>query len=131
MAISFAVQLQDFGKRVEEDLDKFAGETVREVGRRLIIRSPVDTGLFRSNWFYSYGAPDGATTADTGLLEVNNIGAIPLKGAAEGVHYLQNRLPYAWILETGSSKQAPQGIVGLTALEFESILDTVAGRVRR
>jgi hypothetical protein len=61
---------------------------------------------------------------------VNNIGAIPPKSFG-GVHYLQNNLPYAWRLETGYSKQAPAGIVGITALEFGGIVDDVVLRVRQ
>jgi hypothetical protein len=129
--VSFAAQLKDFEKFIVDRLDQTAGDTMREIGRRLIYRSPVDTGLFRSNWFYSFNAPDGSTTTSVSETQVNNISEIPEKGASTGVHFLQNNLPYAWRLEMGSSKQAPLGIVGLTALEFGGIVDDVVARISK
>jgi len=44
------------------------------------------------------------------------------------VYFLVNNVPYAQALEDGHSTQAPQGIYGLTALEFQQYVDSaVAG----
>ena len=45
---------------------------------------------------------------------------------AGGVTYLSNSLPYAVPLENGWSKQAPQGMVKLTAQEFPQYVSQAA-----
>lgn len=128
MAISFELQLSNFAKNAGEKSDAAVRTVVLEIGARLIARSPVDTGRFRSNWNYSLNAPTAETTEQTGELFVNHLAALPTTGAASATHFLQNNLPYGPALEYGHSKQAPLGIVGLTVLEFNGIVDDAAKR---
>lgn len=85
---------------------------VRAVYQRLVELSPVDTGRFSSNWKLGVDQPDTATTQDT------TPPAIHVPPLVLGrVYYLTNSLPYAQRLEHGWSKQAPQGIVSIVAVE--------------
>lgn len=127
MAGPFEAQLREFAAKAGARADAAVREVVLEIGRRLVIRSPVDTGRFRSNWFYSLGAPSDATTDETGARQVQGIGEMPAQASGK-VHYITNNLPYAWRLETGWSKQAPLGMVAITAIEFRGIVDGAAQR---
>jgi len=88
----------------------------------VVRRSPVDLGRFRGNWQVSLEAPvldvlsalDAAGGLGGGEATLNaNLGAVEgLK--AFSISYVQNNLPYAGVLEDGSSKQAPGGMVSVT-----------------
>ncbi|MDO8800050.1 HK97 gp10 family phage protein [Phenylobacterium sp.] len=122
MAGQFEMALSQFAQKAGERADAAVREVVLEVGARLIARSPVDTGRFRSNWHYSVDAPRSVITASTGERAVTGVEAMP-RDASGRIHYIQNNLPYAMALERGHSKQAPNGMVGLTVLEFSGIVD--------
>lgn len=90
-------------------------------------------GRFRANWQYGLGAinhtitnnidPDGTETI---AALVGKVGDTP----AGQIHYLTNSLPYAERLENGYSKQAPNGMVNLTVLEFQPIVEAAAKEVQ-
>ncbi len=75
-------------------------------------------GRFRNNWQY------GVTSKPTGTLGVTGGPALPNVGPDAHLHrhYIVNNLPYARALEHGHSKQAPNGFVGLTVIEWPSIV---------
>jgi hypothetical protein len=134
MAGPFTLALSQYAAKAKENADAAVRGVVLTIQSRLVIRSPVDTGRFRANWRYGVGtAPEGVIET-TGTTENPTPGAAPpdlVPGEGAGrVHYLVNNLPYAWALERGHSSQAPTGLVALTAIEFQSITDTVAGEVR-
>lgn len=65
--------------------------------------------------------PSGSETV------AENISRIPIEAGGH-MYWLVNALPYAQALENGHSTQAPAGIYGLTAMEFQQIVDSaVAG----
>lgn len=129
MAGPFELSLRQFAEKAGENADLAVRKIVLDIGGRLVIRSPVDTGRFRSNWFYSLAAPSDQSTAFVGTAAMQNQGELP-KQAAGKVHYVTNNLPYAWRLENGYSKQAPAGMVGLTVVEFQGIASQAAAEVR-
>lgn len=126
--------------RVEapEKLDRTVRKTVIEIGNRLVFRSPVGDpdlwempapagyvgGRFRANWLYGFGAAPSRVTFDVDPSGAQTVGAIVggvMGSPVEGMHYIENTLPYAQRLEDGYSRQAPQGMVSLTELEFPEI----------
>ncbi len=143
MAGPFELALSDFAKKAGDQSDRVVRQVVLEVGSRVVARSPVDKGRFHANWFYGEGAPPVQTT-DAGTPELH--GAPTPEGAAETVHYIANNLPYGPTIEYGLypnppkggkgrtiggfSTQAPQGVVGLTVLEFSGIVDGAAAQSR-
>lgn len=88
---------------------------------RVVPRTPVDTGQARGNWQAGVGAPD--MTTDATLLDPSAtktparlkrvIRSLPKGGSL----FISNFLPYARRLETGWSKQAPNGMAAITAAE--------------
>lgn len=128
---SFAAQLEAFARESKEKADDLVRETVLEIGERVIARSPVDTSAFQSNWNYGLETRDAFFSKEkTGRRELNNLEELP-RAAAGFVHFISNAAPYGPALERGSSTQAPQGMVALTALEFESIVEGAALKVTR
>lgn len=124
--MGFGLELGAFAASTGEKVERVVTDVVQEVGSRLVIRSPVDTGRFRSNWFISRGGPMAGVTdkVDGGLNGLDQ-----LTGKAVGtVFYIQNNLPYAWRLEMGYSNQAPLGMVGITLAEFDAIVDGAGKR---
>ena len=83
-------------------------------------------GRFRGNWTLSFGTPDPTVTE-----KVDPDGGPTIKKLtaemksypqdAFPVIYLQNNLPYAERLENGYSKQAPNGMVGITYAELAAL----------
>ena len=129
MAGPFELQLQAFAEKAGERADMAVRKIVLDVGGQIVLKTPVDTGRAKSNWFYSLGQPSAATTTDTVSRALQDAGALP-KDASGKVHYITNNLPYAWRLENGWSKQAPAGMVGLTVVQFQNIVSAAAAEVR-
>lgn len=94
-----------------------------EALRRVIQKSPVDTGRFKGNWNVGLGATDGVTTEITdpsgAAALASGLGKIQNASRGTSVH-VSNSLPYAQKLEEGYSKQAPTGMVALTAQELKN-----------
>ncbi len=117
----FADSVAEYGASVEAGLNEWTRQTILEVGRRLISRSPIDTGRFVSNWNYSLMTPDPGTSERVDVRTVNYLEDIPATSIGL-VHYITNGLPYANALEYGHSPQTPPGgMVGLTEIEMPQI----------
>lgn len=128
MSGSFAAQLADFQAKTEGKGHAVVREVVEEAGRRLIERSPVDTGAFASNWNYGLETRDTRFTTATNIRTLNNLAEMPSKPAGF-IHYISNAAPYGPALERGSSQQAPQGMVGLTIVEWPQVVAEALRRV--
>lgn len=143
----FTVQLQQFADKTKANLDLIVARTVGETATRLDERSPVGDatywaspppkgyvgGRFRGNWQLG---TDSAPSGETGRIDADGsetVGAILAEIPAEAagkVYYLFNGSPYAQRLEEGWSRQAPVGLVGITATEFPQIVEQAAGGVQ-
>jgi hypothetical protein len=103
-----------------------------ELFRRVVMRTPVDSGRLRGNWQAGAGTyvmepvdttdPDGGGTLAAILQTVQ--GAAPFVALT-----LTNNLPYAARIEYGYSKQAPAGMVRISAAEFRGIATVVIQEV--
>lgn len=91
-------------------------------------------GQFRANWNLSIEAMDTDTTTDK-----DPSGEVAIKRAQGRIEsyqlgdkiFITNSLPYAYRLEyEGWSRQAPQGMVRITALEFEQYVSEQAAKIR-
>lgn len=100
-----------------------------EALRKIVRRTPVDTGRARGNWQTSVGAPvDGVLYVD----DKSGGGAIARgDNATDGLKpfttvWIANNLPYIEPLENGHSQQAPAGMVGVTLAELAAGLNEAA-----
>lgn len=142
--MSFSLDLKAFADRTNATANAIVRDTVIQVDRALVEKTPVGNpllwanpdaappgyvgGRLRANWQYGENAPrEGELwTPITGPFPDKN----PIEVAAEAggkTHYLVNNLPYAQAIEDGhSEKQAPAGMVGITVLEFQPIVREIA-----
>lgn len=113
-------------EEVEQKIDDVLQTVVMRIGTTLVTLSPVDTGRFKGNWQLSIDSttsasllrqdPDGYATLAEMSSKVNGF-------TAGQVAYLQNHVLYGHDLEYGSSKQAPDGVVRITAMRFQRIVE--------
>jgi hypothetical protein len=121
--MGFSLDLSRAVKRAKGKQELVVRRVMLEVFKKIVMKSPVDTGRFRANWEVSVGGysrdasekkdKSGASTLNKIIMSVNSI---PLSGQKI---FLTNALPYAIRLENGWSKtQAPQGMVKLSLAEI-------------
>lgn len=91
-------------------------------------------GRFRGNWQIGFdAAPEGETDRiDKSGAETLSAGSAVLaqfQAANNSSIYFVNNVPYAVRLEFGYSKQAPRGMVRITAQEFQKLFNEAARQV--
>lgn len=141
---TFSLDLKKFSEKVQKRADDVVGLVVLKIAHKLDERSPVGDatywkskppkgyvgGRFRGNWQLGVGTIPAGETGRIDPRGAATLGAIvaeiPTKAAGK-IYYLANNVPYAQRIEDGWSRQAPQGLVGRTVLEFPSIVDQAAG----
>jgi len=106
--------------RMQRRLNFVVAKATFDAFASAVKRSPVDTGRFRANWNVARGTFDASTSESTAAARSEAELRKALAFPAGGVVYLTNSLPYAEKLENGWSKQAPNGMVRLTALEWST-----------
>lgn len=148
--------LDRFGKVMDLAPALVTRRLVFDAHSRFSLRTPVDTGRARASWDVSVGKPSdylppvqvgsakkkGKTALGSGLAG-NALGSGASAGGStkdisaamsqiDGTKpvYVTTNLDYMQYLETGSSRQAPAGMVRLSLaemeIEIESILEQVA-----
>lgn len=143
----FQADLSKFVEKANGNVEKVIRKVIFDLGTKIVLRSPVGDGdywqspppkgyaggRFRGNWQYGYGtAPVGdLPDIDPGLgTSTKRIFQGVMNARVEGTHYIVNNLPYAKRIEEGWSKrQAPQGVVGLTVVEFENFVREASGKL--
>lgn len=145
----FTANLSAFVKKAKGNSHQVVRKVVIDIGTRIVMRSPVGDpsgwqnpenappgyvgGRFRGNWQYGEATVPSGTLPDidaSGQTSITRINGIQAEAAGK-LHYLTNNLPYAIPLEYGWSKQAPSGMVGLTVVEYQQIVQKAAAEVRK
>lgn len=138
---AFLEGLDRFKESIDEGVEAVQQDLFDRLGRDLVDGTPdelpgtpVLTGNCRANWFPSWQtpsteyeelgivsehgkkrefvlAPGAAAEASLGRME--DVLAEASAASVLGILYWTNNTPYAWALEHGHSKQAPNGFVGL------------------
>ena len=146
--MSFTLDLQKFAKKTNANTELLVKSVVAGVAESIVEMSPVGDatawaspppkgytgGRFRGNWDYGFNITP-RTEFDvidkTGAISLNRVDTGMIgKKMAGNVHYIANNLPYAQRLEDGWSNQAPSGMVRLTAIKWQSIVDEQAGKLK-
>lgn len=104
MAGQFVIDLQRFTKKANADVKQAIRKITLEAFKRVIFRTPVDTGRARANWSLSTGAP-----VTFSIVGEDKSGSDTLKKTSDGVMvwectggiFLSNNLPYILTLEYG------------------------------
>lgn len=128
----FDAKLTDFARRIKVAPEKVVKKISFQLFRRIIEKTPVDTGRARASWNISIGradpsvAPEGEYRSNPGGLAAKAMQVMAGYGA-DGrlpVVIISNNLPYIVELDKGSSKQAPVGMVALSVQEEQADFNT-------
>jgi hypothetical protein len=160
MAGSFQIAVKKFTDQTEKRINATVRWLCLEISRRVILKTPVDTGRARGSWTPAMNA------MATGGGQIDKSGGATL-GAVSGVvagykpgdtFYLMSNLPYIGVLEYGQypdppargswvkkagkkgswvvkssggfSKQAPAGMVRITLAEFPGIVEQAVSHAK-
>ena len=141
---AFELDIARFVEKAKDKADLVVRKVSLEMFKRVIQKSPVDTGRFKSNWQAAIGSvPKGTLGLDdsithkggretdrgaahrfeaAGAASFTRVNQVALNGKAGDVIYLVNNLSYANALEYGHSGQAPSGMVRLSILEWNTVV---------
>lgn len=129
---SFANALTNFATSTSQVLDEIFQEVVIDIGTRVITLTPVLTGRLKGNWQATVGSPSTKSLVrydKTGDAAISDLIAKAKTFSAGEVAYIVNNLIYANFIELGGSpNKAPDGMVRVTAAEFEAIVRDVVKR---
>jgi hypothetical protein len=121
----FKADLKKFSDSIGVSYETAFKKIILEAYTRIVMRSPVDTGRFRSSWTIQEISPNEAVQAP-GHYPTPPRPDPPSLSSPYTIVWINNSLPYAVPLETGWSKQAPQGMVAITAAELAEYINTIA-----
>lgn len=153
----FALDIAAWVAKANDRTDQVVRRVLQEVGDELLLRSPVGDreqwainagrkaagmpllppgyvgGRFRGNWQLSIDGPATGTLPDIDpkgtASKARMMAAIPAEPAGKR-YFIVNNLPYAKRLEEGWSKQAPTGMVALTVVKYQSMVDGIVASLK-
>jgi hypothetical protein len=125
----FSINLARICNRYKGDIKLAMRKITMEAFKRVILRTPVDTGRARANWSVTEGAP-GTTYQIEAVDKAGNktvSTAVKLVDGWEckGPIFLSNNVSYILPLEYGHSKQSPGGMVRWTVAEMQAWVRSV------
>lgn len=142
--MSFTADLSRFVNKAKSNVDQVVRVVVIDLGTRIIMRNPVgDTkywktkyppkgyvgGRSRANWQYNFGQMPTSVLEvvdTTGAATTRSLTSGVLGAPAAGIHWIANNVDYIKALEEGWSRQAPNGMVGVTLVEFQTVVSQAA-----
>lgn len=111
--MGFTADLKRFGEKTEKSMNRFCRLVALDLHKRVVNKSPVDTGRFKANNQVSLnGLPsDSQLNVDKGGDATITSGSNEVARFNLGdTIFIYNNVAYAMRLEFGHSKQAPTGI---------------------
>jgi len=121
----FINEIDDFVASIPDKVTTLQKKIVLEALRRVVLKTPVDTGRARANWQVTIAKP--ATSVIDNFSELSD-GAVIEKGLVAiaelppyQIVFVSNNVNYIEFLEEGSSKQAPEGMAALTIEELRQM----------
>ena len=131
-AAGFKNALDDMANQINGDITKVIRKACIDLYRRIVERTPVDTGRAKANWqlgtFYSANdGKEGGTFNDIASIVNSEVSGFKL-GINDDQVIIYNNLEYISALENGHSAQAPSGMVAVSLAEFEQFFkDALSG----
>lgn len=124
--------VREFNKLIKDHVKKFPEVSFEEVQKRVVfealkrvvLKTPVDTGKARGNWQVTINRVPKTIVDPPARGEIDILNkAVPVLdklGFGDTV-WISNNVDYMVFLENGHSGQAPKGMVSLTLQELKSI----------
>lgn len=128
----FNAELEVAATKIRGDLNKFYRLVCLEVLKRIVLRTPVDTGRARGNWQLEIGrsasgvlSVEGSRGSMADLAISGGITKLAQIPAFSLVH-ITNNVEYLYYLEYDRrSPQSPEGMVEITLTEMTTFLSTI------
>ena len=129
---NFNASLETASKRIHGNMEDFHKKVILETLKRIVMRTPVETGRARGNWQVATGGPAQGTLNVTG--GSGEMAAKSLKNAADKLSsvtpyslvHLTNNVEYVYYLEYDRrSEQYPEGMTEITLSEMAAWLGTI------
>lgn len=114
----FTVTLDAFARKVQLAPARVAKRVAFDLFRRIVEKTPVDTGRARASWTISVNQAD-RTVAPAGQARYPKPKIGMLNVQPGDTIWISNNLPYITRLEDGHSQQAPAGMVKLSIEEVK------------
>jgi hypothetical protein len=115
------------GRFAEKDVPRAVQDATMKLGlqalRGVVLKTPVDTGRARGNWFTTLTQPSARVSDNTdpsGREAIQRGTGTITSVQPFGKIWITNNLPYIQPLEDGHSGQAPNGMVATTVAEIQS-----------
>lgn len=142
----FSFEMAEFIEKAKDNANRATKAIILGIAGEIDRRSPVGNpslwaskpppgyvgGHFRANWQIGVNVrpfneiegvdPDGSRTQGNIALALPN-------DVLGNEYYLVNNVPYAYRLEMGHSTQAPQGLVGLTIVMYQQIVEEAVSQL--
>lgn len=121
----FVIGLDQFKDDVRVSVVRLQKQVAFDLFRRIIKRTPKDTGRAQASWTIALNQPD--RTVQPAGKKSYPLPKVSMRSVANKVGdtiWISNNLPYIERLEHGYSKQAPSGMVALSVEEVRNELDT-------
>lgn len=145
----WTMDLTEYAKKKQVEIKEVRKSYAFALYSSIVKKTPVDTGRARGNWNVSVGSPDesvddpAAYTSSyskkknenskakrpAARLKYKDTSSIPEPDGDESI-FIANNLPYITSLEYGSSKQAPNGMVGVTLANNDYIFNAAVQAVK-
>lgn len=128
----FSAQIAEFVKKANGNIDLVVRRVALDMFSRVIQKSPVDEGRFKSSYVVSINSiPSGdpGTIDKSGAPSFQRVNAAVLQLKGGDVITMCSNLSYSRRLEFGWSQQAPAGMVRLTISEFSGVVSAAAQSV--
>lgn len=125
----FGDQLRSFSRSTGIRFDKIVRKVCLDLTRDLVLLTPVDTGMAKSNWFLGTNRVSSTetTASKNGAPSLGRASEFASTLKAGGVFFIVNNLPYIMALEYGHSKQAPAGMARITVERFQALVNAAVG----
>jgi hypothetical protein len=133
MASSFALDVSKWVEKAKGRADEVVRRVAFDLSAQIVLKSPVDTGRFRGNWFMGVAVRPTVSTQDTdkdGSKAIARMRSLSPQIFAGSVIYTTNNLPYAMKLETGYSKQAPLGMVRVAVENYPGVIEQAVAEAK-
>lgn len=140
----WTMDLNKYCKDKEVEFKKVRKSYAFALYSSIVKKTPVDTGRARGNWNISVGHDVTTESTDT-KPQYKNVDDVPEVKGDESI-FISNNLPYITKLEYGGypnppkggkgktvdgySKQAPEGMVGVTLANNKNIFDSAVRAVK-
>jgi hypothetical protein len=124
---TFTLDVSKFIDKTSKTADAEVRKICLDLLTGIVLKTPVDTGRARANWFTSINSPSANVTVSTDPSGSSTIssGLSAISKATGNVLWITNNLPYIYRLEFGGypngpkttggfSSQAPAGMVRVT-----------------